>query len=49
MGVQQYLNQARRQMEGCIQDKQGTIQTNCNVLWNVQFTSNIPVNDGHDI
>jgi len=29
-------------MEGCILNKQGTIQTTSHILWTVQFTGNIP-------
>ena len=39
------MNQGRRQMEGCILNKQETIQTTSHILWTVQFTGDVPEDD----
>ena len=45
LGIQQCMNQGRRQMEGHIPHEQRTIQTPSDVLWTMQFTRDISKDD----
>ena len=49
MGIQQCLYLRRRPMESSFQNEQRTLWTNGDVLWIVQFTSNIPSDDGRHL
>ena len=45
LGIQQYMNQRERQMEGCIPDQQRIVQISSDILWTVQFTGNFSMDD----
>src|SRR5271170_2828306 len=49
MGIQQYPNQGRRQMESCLQDEPRPLRTNSHVLRTHQFTCDIPEHDERPI
>ena len=45
LGIQQCLDQRRRQMESCIPDQHRAIQTTSHVFWTMQFARNVSMND----
>ena len=49
LGIQQYINQGRRWMEGCILNQQRTIRTMSNVLQTMQLARNFSKNDEQHI
>jgi len=49
MGVQQCLDEGRRQVEGCILIKPRTLQTAGYVFWTVQQSGDVPDHDGQHL
>ena len=45
LGIQQFMNQRRRWIEGCISNQQRTIRTSSDVLLTIQLTRNLSKND----
>ena len=43
--IQQHMNQRGRQMEGCILNQQGIIQTTSNIFWTMQLARNLSKDD----